>query len=438
MTDESLTAQHSEPPPVAPAGDRAESPTVAQRALCWSGAGFLFAMPFTSSVAVRNVALGIALVAALVLAVRGRSAGPRLPRAVLATLIIWAGVCAASWLWSVDPAYTAGELRPELLLPLIAFGVFWVGSRRDAVRVWCTVLLAGAALLGAMALGEFALTGAWNPYRLHAGVGAYSTWLVMVFPLVLTLILPNTAAPFSADGVRWPLFALLLVLVVGSAYLTQNRIVWPAFAAVLFVFCALYLRTSWINPRDRRALLAVGALVLAGLVATLIFVTAHKANVNVGIDTPTVQSGLEKDARLALWRYAAERVAEAPIAGHGFGRGILRGTLQSTLHDRLLWHGHNVFLNVLLQTGMVGLAAFLALLAALASRFVAYAGARSAELNAIGIIGLAFLAGFLVKNLTDDFFVRHTGLLFWSMNGMLIGYGERLLARISDVSDAHP
>jgi putative inorganic carbon (hco3(-)) transporter len=173
----------------------------------------------------------------------------------------------------------------------------------------------------------------------------------------------------------------------------------------------------------------IGALVLAGLAATLALVTAYKANVNVNIDTPTVQSGLEKDARLKLWRYSAERVAEAPIAGHGFGRGILRGTLQSTLHDRLLWHGHNIFLNVLLQTGVLGLAAFLALLAALASRFIVYLGARSPELNAIGMIGLAFLAGFLVKNLTDDFFIRHTGLLFWSMNGMLLGYGERLLAR---------
>jgi hypothetical protein len=29
--------------------------------------------------------------------------------------------------------------------------------------------------------------------------------------------------------------------------------------------------------------------------------------------------------------------------------------------------------------------------------------------------------------MTDDFLVRHTGLLFWAMNAMLIGYGERLL-----------
>jgi hypothetical protein len=44
----------------------------------------------------------------------------------------------------------------------------------------------------------------------------------------------------------------------------------------------------------------------------------------------------------------------------------------------------------------------------------------------IGIIGLSFFAGLLAKNLTDDFLVRHTGLLFWAINAMLIGYGERL------------
>lgn len=436
MTQTRPTAPYIAPLQRTADGHQSNSSTLAQRVLCWSGAGFLFAMPFTSSIAVRNVALGIALIAALVLAFRARHERPRLPRAMLAAAVIWVFVCAASWLWSIDPAYTAGEFRPELLMPLVAFGVFWIGSRRDSVRIWSAVLLAGAALLGALALGEFALTGAWNANRLHAGVGAYSTWLAMVFPLVLALTLPGRVLPCSVGG--WPLFALMLVLVVGSAYLTRNRIVWFAFAAALFVFYALYLRTAGPSPGDRRRLLVLGALVLAGLVATLAIVVVYKANTNVGIDTSSVQSTLQRDARLELWRYALERAAEAPVAGHGFGRGILRGTLQSTLHNRLLWHGHNVFLDVLLQTGLLGLAAFVTLLAAIASRFVAYVRAPSPELNAVGIIGIAFLAGFLVKNLTDDFLVRHTGLLFWSMNGMLLGYGERLLSPLSAAGKAYP
>jgi len=415
-------------------GNGAGTAATARRVLGWSGAGFLFAMPFTSSVAVRNVALGIALIAALALALRERGEWPLLPRSVLAAVAFWTIVCTASWLWSIDPAYTAAELRPELLIPLIAFGVFFVGSRHDAMHIWCTVLLVGTAVLGALALGEFALTGAWEPTRLHAGVGAYTTWLVMVFPLLLALAFPGPVLPFKPKAAPWPVLALLLLLVVGGAFLTRNRMVWLALVVVLVVFSAFYVRSPWLKPGDRRRLLVAFAALLVGLIAIFALAAAYVAYVTP--ETPTIQSTLQKDTRLELWRFALDRVAEAPIAGHGFGRGILRGTLQSTLNNRLLWHGHNVFLNVLLQTGVLGLAAFLVLLAAFASRFVAYVGARSAELNAIGIIGLAFLAGFLFKNLTDDFFVRHTGLLFWSMNGMLIGYGERLFLRMSPVGPA--
>jgi hypothetical protein len=37
------------------------------------------------------------------------------------------------------------------------------------------------------------------------------------------------------------------------------------------------------------------------------------------------------------------------------------------------------------------------------------------------MMGLAMLAGFVVKNLTDDFFYRHNALVFWAINGMLLG-----------------
>jgi hypothetical protein len=43
----------------------------------------------------------------------------------------------------------------------------------------------------------------------------------------------------------------------------------------------------------------------------------------------------------------------------------------------------------------------------------------------LGAIGLALLAAFLVKNLTDDFFNRHNALVFWALNGMLLGLARR-------------
>jgi hypothetical protein len=42
-----------------------------------------------------------------------------------------------------------------------------------------------------------------------------------------------------------------------------------------------------------------------------------------------------------------------------------------------------------------------------------------------GIVGLAILAGFIAKCLTDDFLHRHNAVLFWALNGMLLGLGRR-------------
>ena len=42
--------------------------------------------------------------------------------------------------------------------------------------------------------------------------------------------------------------------------------------------------------------------------------------------------------------------------------------------------------------------------------------------------GRSLVAGFCVKNLTDDFLHRHNGVLFWALNGMLVGFARWRLA----------
>ena len=66
-----------------------------------------------------------------------------------------------------------------------------------------------------------------------------------------------------------------------------------------------------------------------------------------------------------------DRIAARPWTGYGFGRRILADPLATEMGDPLLAHAHNVFASQWLQTGLVGLAAFTAFLAALALRYCA-------------------------------------------------------------------
>jgi hypothetical protein len=67
------------------------------------------------------------------------------------------------------------------------------------------------------------------------------------------------------------------------------------------------------------------------------------------------------------------------------------------------------------------------LLAALARRYRAMLA--DPVLAPLGMMGLALLAGFIVKNFTDDFLHRHNALVFWSLNAMLLGLARSTAPR---------
>jgi O-antigen ligase len=179
------------------------------------------------------------------------------------------------------------------------------------------------------------------------------------------------------------------------------------------------------SQRQIRRVLALGIAVFAALM----FVSAeYKMRYY-----PQAESSVEVlayDVRPTLWQAALRHIDARPWAGHGYGRDILAADMRaaSLPLGQSLNHAHNVFLDVAMQLGVIGLAAFVALLATLAH---ALASLRRREGGLVlAVVGLSMLAGYLAKNLTDDFFERPHALMFWAMAGMLLGAGRRLpLAR---------
>jgi O-antigen ligase len=90
-----------------------------------------------------------------------------------------------------------------------------------------------------------------------------------------------------------------------------------------------------------------------------------------------------------------------------------------------------VFASQWLQTGLVGMLAFTALIGALALRYLRFLRSRDDTLAFVGVAGLALIAGFVAKDLTDDFLFRSNAKELWAMTALLLGYGmrrERILA----------
>ena len=80
--------------------------------------------------------------------------------------------------------------------------------------------------------------------------------------------------------------------------------------------------------------------------------------------------------------------------------------------------------------GIPGIIALVLLFASLALTYWRMYRAQDPVLAILGIVGLMLLASVPLRNFSNDFFQRDVALLFWSMNGVFLGFGLRLQRQI--------
>ena len=403
---------------------------------------YLFLLPTNHGTYLRSIAFGGSLFfAACALGwswyERGRRPAAEIPQppwSITITAGAWFAWSAASYFWSVKPHYTAGQLGREVAENMLIIVAFFIASC-DAVtfRRYAATALASFVVMAALAIGYALSPEGWDPALKHNGVGPYSTYVVLTAPLLLTLIAP---APIGLQrrNVALALGAALLVLLVASARLTDNRMVWIALA-VVFATAAIASAVRWPQSFMRspwRWLAPVAALLL--ILGFAFADAARERAASVYPPNTSVEATIKADPRLRLWQQLSERIGDRVWQGYGFGRRIQAEEIASEMADQQLTHAHNMFASQWLQTGAVGLALFAAMLCAIAATFVRYVRARDDVLAFVGVIGLSLLAGFVVKNLTDDFLFRSNAKEFWAMLAILLGLGARLSVRAAQGS----
>ena len=382
------------------------------------------------ALALRSIVAGSIVLVALALCARPdarRDAALSPPaRAWAVAFVAFAAWCALSVAWSARPGYSLREVSTDVVaMGAVALAMLLAPRETVTFRRIVTALLAGFATLALASIGMHA-AGAWNEGVMHHAVGPWSTHVVLVAPLVVLLRAPpdagwGRAAPSTAAAIA------LAVVLVATARISDNRMVWPALAAVLAV---LAVAGAWRWPERWRARPARRALALVAAAGALTaaFVDVAQRKADVTLPPPaTIERSVASDPRLAIWPRIGEALAERPRAGHGYGREIRADELVRALGDPTWTHAHNVFASVALQTGVVGLALFVLLLGATVFRFGGYLRSRDDTLALVGAAGLALVAGMLVKNMTDDFFTRSNLRFFWTVVALLIAFGERRL-----------
>jgi len=381
----------------------------------------------------RSVAFGLALALAVWLALGAvfydAAPVPIPDRYLWVAVLAWAGWSSASYFWSSHPAFSRAEIGTEVGWGLCTVFVFYVSARSGtAFRAVATTAVSVAVLLSVVAIQAVLLRAGADPEKmlshLHGGVGAFSTYLVLVVPLLPMLLAPRPLG-YGTGSVNVACVSASFILLVVAARATENRMIWLAFAAG-FIVAAGLAAWRWRGRLARAPRRWTAVLLGLLLIVAVLFVDAAMQRARTDHRSETsVAKTISDDPRFALWQYTFERIRERPWVGFGFGKSILRTELLDELRDPMLAHAHNLFVSQWLQTGAIGVAALCALLLALAWRFAAFLRASDGVLAAIGLTGLAMLTMFITKNLTDDFLIRPTSKEFWALCALLIGYGIR-------------
>jgi O-antigen ligase len=365
----------------------------------------------------------MAIVLTSVLLVRHRNLRS-LPGIWLAFLL-WGVWAAASLLWSIEPDRTLKEWRNEVFYAGAALWVCFVAAQtRKAERIIPAIVAAAGSLACAIALSHFFFSPERYDAGWHGGPGDHTSALVTLLPCLVM------AAWYSWLSAR-PRFvslglSLVPLLFLASAYTTASRTVWPAFAVQFVTIGALLALRARAQAGRKTSSRVNWAIAIAGI--AVIGCTAVALSVYADRRPMGFVKGLEHETRLALWPKVIERIAEEPLTGYGFGRGVLRESFirESGAVDSNLWHAHNLVLEALVQVGVPGLILIAIVLGQLVSEGWKFARGPTDGAAACGIALVTVVAGMLVRNMTDTLLARQNSLLFWGIAGLLLGLAIKL------------
>lgn len=328
----------------------------------------------------------------------------------------WAWIVAAaiSVAFARYPFVALSEYRYEVLYTFGAWATcYTLALRHDGARWLARALIASTVAALAIGIALFAPNQPWFDLGRFGDVGSVSTFLVMVLPLFLLFALRSRPHSTERAGAL-----VVAAACIAAGTLTLNRMFWLAASAEVMIF-ALFSMRHWRSRYRTASMLGVAMVVVA--LAVVQVLEASESRIALAAPGIGIWEFLSSDPRGELWRFAGGLIAQHPWVGTGLGKWNLADVFFARFQDPLLMHAHNVFLNRTLETGFLGLAAFAYLLVSVVIAFRRVARSADADTAAIGAAGLALVAGVIIKNLTDDFFVRQNALLFWALVGAGLG-----------------
>jgi O-antigen ligase len=316
---------------------------------------------------------------------------------------------------AIDFQYSLEEYTGEWLMGVVLFYLVVNNFREEQLKYLLGALLLGNLLMVTYGMVDFFHRGGSlfssqvRAGSLHSGFGTFGTYLITILPYLLMAV-------FFVKKILNRLTLLsLLFLNFFALYLTHSRGSW--IAAIL-----LLLLAGWrFLPKKILIVSLATAAILFFFFAPQKIIKHHAEIISSGAPPTSIET---VQARWELFKFSLKKIKENPFRMLGFGRRSFVKKFQDfylQYKGALLWHAHNTFLNIALQTGLQGLVIFCFLI----YKLIKYCSGRVNFENSLLakyflLATLLMVITFFVRNLSDDFFIDDSALLFWFLSGAAV------------------
>jgi len=249
---------------------------------------------------------------------------------------------------------------------------------------------------------------------------------VMANPLILDFSqMERLDYPLDHANTAGHLLAMSIPLAAGLLIALPSRLRYLSSLSVCSQVAALlltYSRGAWLGLAAAMIFFSVAAgvrkefFIFAPIMLLLIAFIAPLQQRLVSFSD--VRSDPAISARINVMRDTLRIGLTHPVFGIGYGRGRLKSairssTLSETKPNEAIWHAHNTYLELFAGTGLLGLGAFVWLLAAALRKTLSEAREAVGDGKILTLGVAASAVALIVCSLSDVGFYHHETRLYW-------------------------
>ncbi len=362
--------------------------------------------------AVCTVIYGLAFAIAI-----SRPAGVGRLMAANLPLVLFLAYVSLTVLWSVDPGVSLRRATALIGTTFLAGYAVLRFPLPELLRLygWAFLVVAMAALAAGLLFPDLAThtsgrnAGAWNGIYSHKNdLGRAMTLGCLVFLLLLW-------------QERWskPVWWLGFLLCLALIGLSQSKTAYVVTATLLSLLGYIGVSRSFRLPVSVRWL---------GILAVVLSVAAIGAMTVLEDVTVLLGRDMTFTGRTSIWAEVMLQIQQRPWFGYGY-RAFWASDASAVIYAHVGWdsfgHAHNGFLDLTVETGLVGLGFFLLLCLMLVRRGLAVMRSRPEPVFLLPLGLLVYLFGF---GLSAHAFAEH-GDLAWVLFCAALMYGALPLYR---------